>query len=76
MGEAVFAVGLATKTSDTGVSLLIKYYDADGLPYTKELPPPRDQYAAANMLRAGITTPAVLNSINYADRKKHRTLAI
>ena len=40
VGEAVFAAGMTAKTSAAGVSLLIKYYDADGQPYTKELPLP------------------------------------
>ena len=32
VGEAVFAAGMSAKTSAAGVSLLIKYYDADGQP--------------------------------------------
>ena len=32
VGEAVFAAGMTAKTSAEGVSLLIKYYDADGQP--------------------------------------------
>lgn len=65
VGEAVFAAGMTAKASATGVSLLIKYYNADGQPYTKELPLP-----VANMLRAGIITPAALNSLNTADREE------
>ena len=34
VGEAVFAAGMTAKTTAAGVSLLIKYYDADGQPYT------------------------------------------
>lgn len=55
VGEAVFAAGLSAKANTAGVSLLIKYYDADGQPYTKELPLP-----VASLLRAGVLTPAQL----------------
>ena len=65
VGEAVFAAGMTAKTSAAGVSLLIKYYDADGLPYTKELPLP-----VASLLRAGVLTPAQLADLNSADRNE------
>ena len=65
VGEAVFAAGMTTKTSAAGVSLLIKYYDADGQPYTKELTLP-----VANLLRAGVLTPAQLADLNTADRNE------
>lgn len=47
------------------MSLLIKYYDADGQPYTKELPLP-----VASLLRAGVLTPAQLADLNTADRNE------
>ena len=65
VGEAVFAAGMTAKTSAAGVSLLIKYYDADGQPYTKELPLP-----VASLLRAGVLTPAQLADLNTADRNE------
>ena len=65
VGEAVFAAGMTAKTSAAGVSLLIKYYDADGQPYTKELPLP-----VASLLRAGVLTPAQLAARNTADRNE------
>lgn len=65
VGEAVFAAGMTAKTTAAGVSLLIKYYDADGQPYTKELPLP-----VASLLRAGVLTPAQLADLNTADRNE------
>ena len=56
---------MTAKTSAAGVSLLIKYYDADGQPYTKELPLP-----VASLLRAGVLTPAQLADLNTADRNE------
>ena len=65
VGEAVFAAGLSAKTNTAGVSLLIKYYDADGQPYTKELPLP-----VVSLQRAGVLTPAQLADLNTADRNE------
>ena len=65
VGEAVFAAGMTAKTNTAGVSLLIKYYDADGQPYTKELPLP-----VASLQRAGVLTPAQLADLNTADRNE------
>ena len=65
VGEAVFAAGMTAKANTAGVSLLIKYYDADGQPYTKELPLP-----VASLLRAGVLTPAQLADLNTADRNE------
>ena len=65
VGEAVFAAGMTAKTSAAGVSLLIKYYDADGQPYTKELPLP-----VASLQRAGVLTPAQLADLNTADHNE------
>lgn len=52
VGEAVFAAGMATKTSATGVSLLIKYHNAEGQTYINELPLP-----LLNKEQAGVATP-------------------
>lgn len=65
VGEAVFAAGMTAKTNTAGVSLLIKYYDADGQPYTKELPLP-----VVSLQRAGVITPAQLADLNTADRNE------
>ena len=65
VGEAVFAAGMTAKTNTAGVSLLIKYYDADGQPYTKELPLP-----VVSLQRSGVLTPAQLADLNTADRNE------
>ena len=52
VGEAVFAAGMATKTSATGVSLLIKYHNTEGQTYINELPLP-----LLNKEQAGVITP-------------------
>ena len=54
VGEAVFAAGMTAKTSAAGVSLLIKYYDADGQPYTKELPLPVGWLSSIDLTDNGI----------------------
>ena len=54
VGEAVFAAGMTAKTSAAGVSLLIKYYEADGQPYTKELPLPVGWLSSIDLTDNGI----------------------
>ena len=51
-GRAVFSAGMTAKTSATGVSLLIKYHNAEGQTYINELPLP-----LLNKEQAGVATP-------------------
>ena len=52
VGEALLAAGLSVKSNSTGVSLLIKYYNAEGQTYINELPLP-----LLNKEQAGVATP-------------------
>ena len=52
VGEALFAAGLSVKSNSTGVSLLIKYHNAEGQTYINELP-----LLLLNKEQAGAATP-------------------
>ena len=52
VGEALFAAGLSVKSNATGVSLLIKYHNAEGQTYINELPLP-----LLNKEQAGVAIP-------------------
>lgn len=52
VGEAVFSAGMTAKTSAAGVSLLIKYHNAEGQTYINELPLP-----LLNKEQAVVATP-------------------
>lgn len=52
VGEALFAAGLSVKSNSTGVSLLIKYHNAEGQTYINELPLP-----LLNKEQAVVATP-------------------
>ncbi len=57
VGEALFAAGLSVKSNSTGVSLLIKYHNAEGQAYINELPLP-----LLNNEQAGVATPQLINN--------------
>ena len=52
VGEALFAAGLSVKSNSTGVSLFIKYHNAEGQTYINELP-----LRLLNKEQAGVATP-------------------
>lgn len=56
VGEALFAAGLSVKSNSTGVSLLIKYHNAEGQAYINELPLP-----LLNNEQAGVATPQLID---------------